>query len=486
MILASAHSQKVGTDLIIAFIVFGLLLWLGMSIARSVSANDAYPKLRTIMVASVIFHLACAPAQIWVVDHLYAGVADWLRYDHQGALFADSLRHGHFTFKGTDIGQHFINDGSISFVGGLVMTVTGPNQLAAFLVESWLAFVGTVFFYKAFRVTFPGVDRRFYAWLIFLFPSILFWTADVGKEADMLFALGLTAYGMAMVLVRIPRGYLYVLIGGVLGVVIRPNELLLLAGGFAIAMVVRSLYVVEYAGEAPVRRGGIRAVGGFGFVAVGLVFVGFATRHLLHPVTTGKNTGLSATLSNLTKSNTGAAAGFGSLNATYSSNPLYYPKDVFTVLFDPLWFNAGSVSQAVQSVENTLVVGVIIYSFRRLRYLFRVCAQRPYVLMALFYSILWMYAFAALGNIGLITRERTLLLPFFFAVLAIPVARRGERPYPWQVRRAKHKKTRLGPGPDERIPDDHVVHSSATVQWESQFGEAAGGDWSSTGWGSDF
>ena len=159
---------------------------------------------------------------------------------------------------------------------------------------------------------------------------------------------------------------------------------------------------------------------------------------------------------------------------------------MYTVLFDPLWFNAGSLSQAVQSVENTLIVAVVIYSLRRLRYLFRVCAQRPYVLMALFYCIVFFYTFAALGNLGLITRERTLVLPFLFIVLAIPVASPSQRPYPWQVRRAKHKKTRLGPGPDERMPDDHVIHSSATVQWESQFGEAAGGDWSSTGWGSDF
>ena len=84
------------------------------------SANgDVYPRLAHHHGGECYLHLACAPAQIWVVDHLYAWVADWLRYDHQGALFADSLRHGHSTFKGTDIGQHFINDGSISFVGGL-------------------------------------------------------------------------------------------------------------------------------------------------------------------------------------------------------------------------------------------------------------------------------------------------------------------------------------------------------------------------------
>ena len=221
--------------------VFAVLLWLGMVIARRVSARDSYPLLRNVMVASVVLHLLCAPLQIFVVHHFYDGVADFNLYDKQGSIFADHLRTGHFTFAGTTIGHGFINDGSVSLYGGLIMALVGPNQLAAFFVAAWISFVGTVFFYKAFAVTFPGVDRRFYAWLIFLFPSILFWTADVGKESAMLFALGLTAYGMAMVLARINRGYLYVLIGGAIGLVVRPNELVLLVGGFAIAMVVRAL-----------------------------------------------------------------------------------------------------------------------------------------------------------------------------------------------------------------------------------------------------
>ena len=99
-----------------------------------------------------------------------------------------------------------------------------------------------------------------------------------------------------------------------------------------------------------------------------------------------------------------------------------------------------------RSVENTLISRVFVYSLRRLRYLFRVCAQRPYVLAALIYCLGFFYAFAALENPGLITRERTLVLPLLFAVLAIPIARHGERPYPWQVRRAKHRKTRLRAG----------------------------------------
>jgi hypothetical protein len=485
MLQSATNSQKVGTDLPVAILVALVLFWLGRAIAISVSERDPFPALRRVMIASVVLHLVCGSLQIFVVDHFYNHVADWLRYDNQGRQMADNLRHGHFTLQGTGITQRFINDGSVSFFGGIIMTVIGPNQLGAFFVSAWVAYVGTVFFYKAFTVTFPGVDRRFYAKLIFLFPSILFWTADVGKEAVMLFALGLTAYGMAMILVRNGRGYLYALIGGVIGVIIRPNEAALLVGGFAVAMLVRSLYVVEVDGRPPVRRGGIAGIGSFIFVAAALVVVAYEASHLLHPVTANGHGGLTGALSNLSKGNTGTGAGFGSSGVAYSSNPLWYPRDVYTVLFDPFWFNAGSVTQIVQSVENTLIVGVFVYSFRRLRYLFRVCAQRPYVLMALVYSLLFLYSFAALGNLGLITRERTLLLPMLFTVLAFPVAGAGERPYPWQIPRSKHKKARLGPGPGERMPSDGVVHSTSTVQWESRFGEAAQADWSGTGWGTD-
>jgi hypothetical protein len=437
------------------------------------------------MIASVALHLACAPLQIFVVDHFYNGVADWLRYDHLGALMAENVRHGHLSLAGTGISQHFINDGSVSFYGGVIMSVIGPNQLGAFFVSAWIAFVGTVFFYKAFAVTFPRVDRRFYAKLIFLFPSILFWTADVGKESAMMFALGLTAYGMAQIFAGFNRGYLYAVIGGAIGIIIRPNELALIVGGFAIAMVVRSLYGVQTMGDAPRRRGGLRAVGSFIFVVAAVVLVAYEAKHLVHPLS-GKNGGISSTLANLSKGNTGTGAGFGSSNIPYSSNPLTYPRDVYTVLFDPFWFNAGSKTQIIQSVENTLIFGVLVYSFSRLRYLFRVCVQRPYVLMCLVYTILFLYAFAALGNLGLITRERTLVLPFLFALLAFPVARAGERPYSWQIPRAKHRKTRIGPGPGERVPTDGVVHSTGTVQWESRFGEAGQADWSSGGWGTDF
>ena len=46
-------------------------------------------------------------------------------------------------------------------------------------------------------------------------------------------------------------------------------------------------------------------------------------------------------------------------------------------------------------------------------------------MMCTIYSVLFVYAFAALGNLGLIARERTLLFPFFLVLLCIPRTPKG-------------------------------------------------------------
>jgi hypothetical protein len=75
---------------------------------------------------------------------------------------------------------------------------------------------------------------------------------------------------------------------------------------------------------------------------------------------------------------------------------------------------------------------------------FRAGLERPYVILATVYSLGFLYAFAALGNLGLITRERTLLFPYFLVLLAIPLTPKGEPPkLPWEQPRLKRRDRRL-------------------------------------------
>jgi hypothetical protein len=57
-------------------------------------------------------------------------------------------------------------------------------------------------------------------------------------------------------------------------------------------------------------------------------------------------------------------------------------------------------------------------------------------MLCLVYSLTFMYAFAALGNLGLIERERIMMFPFMLVLLCIPRTPKGRRPaFEWELRR---------------------------------------------------
>ena len=124
-------------------------------IIRWVAEKEQNPWLVRILTISLILHLLAAPAQIFVVDHFYHGIADWIRYDTQGSILAPNFRSFNFTLAGSNV-RGIVNDGSVSIFAGVVMAIVGVNQLATFLVFSWMSLLGTILFYRAFTITFPG------------------------------------------------------------------------------------------------------------------------------------------------------------------------------------------------------------------------------------------------------------------------------------------------------------------------------------------
>jgi hypothetical protein len=423
MLYGAALTSNPVVCLVVALVLFGL----GRVIILRVANAEQNPWLVRILTAALILHLVCAPLQVFVVDHVYHGITDWNRYTHQGALLAPNFRHFNFSLANADVRQ-IVNDGSVSIAEGIVMAIVGINLVGSFLVFSWLSFVGSIFFYRAFTTTFPGANHRRYAWVLFFWPSLIFWTSDVSKESIMMFGLGLIAYGAAKLLAR-QRGAIALIIpGAAIGYYIRPNELLLLTSGFAIAMMVPS---------AGMRRnmGGLRRAASLVFLG-GLVAMSvFLTMHYLH--------GGTLSLSKINQNNQGQGLGFGSSGISYSQDPATFPRDVYNVLFNPLPIKAHGNSQRVAALENSLMIVLILSSFRQLRIVPRVCFARPYVLMCLSYTVAFVYTFAALGNLGLIERERVMLLPFFLVLFCIPRAPKGSPPwYPWELRRKQRLQLR--------------------------------------------
>jgi len=407
-------AARVGNQPVVAFFLAVVLFALGRLIIRRVAEAEGDPWIAKALTVCLILHLLSAPAQIWIVEHLYGGVADFNHYDPQGAVLASGFRHFDFSLAPAHLGG-IVANGAVSIVAGVIYTFIGANQVGGFLVMSFLSFVGTVYFFRAFTVTFSGHGSHRYGYLLFFLPSLIFWTSDVSKEAMMIFLLGPTAFACARLLAR--RGgtnWPVIIACSAGGVFIRPNEMLLAVGGFLIAMIFRPV------GSSPKFEPGRRTVS---LIILGamLGLAIFVTLHFLP----GNHGSLSLTTIN--HGNQGSGAGFGSSGISYSGNPIYYPKDVYTVLFDPLPITAHGKGQYLEAFENTVLLGVVLLSLRQLRLVPRAGLARPYVILCVVFTGAFCYAFASLGNLGLITREASVTLPFFLVLLCIP---RGSRRQP--------------------------------------------------------
>lgn len=395
-----------------AVLVGLVLLFATRPLAAKMARLDDDPGLARLVMASASLKLLAAPAQLYVVSHFYQNVADFNTYYTAGSALAPQFLHLDFSGVGKVVGN-----GSVDIFTGVVLAITGPNKLAGFLIFSWLAFLGLLLFYRAFRTGFPRGDRRRYALLLFFLPSLLFWSSSIGKEALMTLALGLGALGAARLLTQ-RRGAFPALAAGLAGAaLIRPHEALILFVSLVVA------YAARRARQAsplnPVAKGAglaVLAVAGVVLAArtsrfLGVGSLGFGSiTHVLHKVQAN---------------NQGTGAGFGSSSTQASTSLLHLPQDAEIVLLRPLPIQAHSTTQLLASLENTLLGVMVLVSLGRIAAWLRHPLAAPYVLMSVVYSGIFIYLFASLGNLGLIARERVLLLPLLLVVLAYPSPRKG-------------------------------------------------------------
>jgi hypothetical protein len=145
-------------------------------------------------------------------------------------------------------------------------------------------------------------------------------------------------------------------------------------------------------------------------------------------ITSFSSSAISGAINNANAGLQGQGDGYGSSHSTWTANPLAFPVDVYTVLFLPLPFQVTSSTQAIAALENLSILALIAFSWRSLVGVPRQLKESPFVAMCLVYCLVFLYLFAALGNVGLLARERTLLFPFLFVLFALPTSTDGRRP----------------------------------------------------------
>ena len=343
-----------------------------------------------------------------------AASADAAAYNTAGTRLAESYRQGIFNvpLDTGGVGTQFI-----SKVTGVVYAVTGPSLIGGYLVFSWLGFWGLLLFFRAFQIAVPGGHHRRYALMVFFLPSLLFWPSGIGKEAWMTLGLGLCAYGVALLFTRRRIGLLPLALGP--------------AGDR------RGPPARHPAG----RRGAGRGVRG----ASG------ASGHRAHPGDQGgRRAGASASRRTsscarprrssasqdvsvagfdgaLQKAQENTAQGGSEFAGAAITSPLGLPWAAVTVLFRPFPWEADSGQALAASAEGVLLVYLTWHFRRSLLAVPRLLRRSPYVTFSLTYLLGYIVIFSGFANFGILVRQRSLALPAFLVLLAVPVAKQAVR-----------------------------------------------------------
>lgn len=344
-----------------------------------------------------------------MVFHLYEN-GDSIRYLKDGQKVAQSYWAGDrslLSLLPSERGTAFIGE-----LSGLVQTLFGQGAMGSFMFFAWLSFLGMWAFIAAARRAVPNVDMRRYAALVLFLPSMVFWPSSVGKDAWMVFTLGIFVLGAARVFTSARFGFILIVAGTAAMAMVRPHLALLALGAFGVAFLIRSRSRSMATKTAfPFRRavGVIVLIFGFTFAlsqASGVI-PGFGPDGSIDLGTTLKAT------------STNSAEGASEINVTKPNSPQEYPLAFFTVMFRPTLFEASSLTSSLAALESTVLLVIAVVSRRRIVAGIRGAVREPYLLMAGLYTIAFAFAWSSLGNLGLIARQRVQVLPFLVLFLAI-------------------------------------------------------------------
>ncbi len=372
----------------------------------------------------LVVKFAGAIAGYYVRFDAYGGSADAGRYHSFGKLLAEDVRSGlatPFALVPRSTGTQFMET-----LTGAVYTVSGSSLMGGFMVFTWMSFWGLVFYVKAAHHAIPGLATRRYTLALFLFPSLIYWGSSIGKEAFVGLCLGLAAWGAAIVFTR--RGNVRVgvvmTIAGLLGSgFVRPHFASVWAGAIVIALVAR--VVLDASGRRTAEGDDRRrlqlstillvVIAGIGFLIVATVALNYLPSDAgdAAPVA-DQFTGIFSTVEGRT------STGGSSFTPATVNGPQDWPWAAFRTITRPLLNEATDLATLLPAIEMTALLLVGVFSWRRLAHVPRLMLTTPYLVFAALCVVTFGVAFSSIGNLGILVRQRSLILPLLLVFWCVP------------------------------------------------------------------
>lgn len=285
-------------------------------------------------------------------------------------------------------------------------TLLGLSYDSCMLIFSFLGFQGILFFYLAARENISSLPIMWSGMtvleLLFLLPNMHFWTTSIGKGSVMLFALGLTFYGLS----RFNRRYIHIAIGLFLVYMGRPHILFALFIGLIMGIFFARKALAWYI-QLPIILASLVAV--YLLSSDVVEFTGIDTLNVF------ESQKLTHRAAELSKSSAG-------VDITHYNQFM----KLFTFFFRPLFVDAPGLLGIVTSFENAILLYML---FKILRYFGLVWKRsNGFVLTSFFVLILVSILLSQVsGNLGIAIRQKSQIIPLYFILYAYCVSLNNQR-----------------------------------------------------------
>jgi hypothetical protein len=382
-----------------------MVLAFAMAAAGVVLISRLPREIRLLIVVGLALRLAGSQVYYQLSEWLY-GFGDYTIYYRVGTIWAEVFWTGDAMPGYAEYLQNsvYLQDwcctGFTVRASGFVMSLIGTDVHAAFLAFALFGYAGLIALAVAFARAHPAASlQRYLGWLVF-FPSLWYWPAALGKDALMLGGLGFVVLGF--IGKRGSLGWLPLVSGMTLIFMVRPQ----------VAAVIAACMVVAHwsAGQSRWTLGRVAQLAIF--IVGAALLTSFA----------GKVLGLelfSATEVESYLDNRGSASAYGGSAVQTGGGAVGALMGIVNVLFRPFLFEARSIASLLAALEITAFWGIIIWRRRDIAAFYRTHRHSRMLWFGIVFTAAYVLLTGlALGNLGLIARQRVHVFPFLLMFLA--------------------------------------------------------------------
>ena len=285
----------------------------------------------------------------------------------------------------------------IRFLCYPLSNILGLSYNAVMFIFSFVGFQGILLFYLAARENIPKMSVVFGGMtlleILFILPNCHFWSASLGKGSVMIFAIGLTFYGLSRFNSRFP----HLMIGAFLVYMVRSHMLLAIVIGLALVLFLSQSGIKWY-------------------VRYSLLLVSFLAVFLLSDDVL-ENTGTESLNIFDSKKIETRAKELGKGNSGLDLANYNQGFKLFTFIYRPLFVDAPGLMGIISSFENIFILFLSFHFLINFPSFWNV--STGFHKIAFFVFLLAAISLAQIsGNLGIAIRQKSQIFPLLFFVLA--------------------------------------------------------------------